>query len=230
MVSPLQRRRARLAQGAPARSPMQSTATRASSRIEWDLVRSTIDADLRQLKAIKPMAGKLEYKNKVLMSYTPYLDAPDMPIDIKVILMVWLFDIGSMAKALEIARVAIDGDYPMPDFINQAPAEFVADTVLAWTERHFKNGQAIEPYFSQVFTWVTQEFNTYEVVVAKYYKLAGLIALGQYNVQPKHVADPQRLKTALTMFEKADELYDSIGVGTRIAQVKKRLAALEPVD
>lgn len=192
----------------------------------WDLVRSTIESDIKQLKKIKPLAGKIEYKQKVIENYQHYLQRADIPVDIEMLLMVWLFDIGKLGEATKICIEAINKGYKMPNFIKSSAPEFLADTVYDWSEKQFKAGHSAEPYFGQVFKLVTEKFNTYEAVTAKYYKLAGLMALGKRGTKPAHVSEPERLKTALAMFTKADQLYDRAGVGTRIAEINKRLALL----
>lgn len=231
MVSPMQRRRLRLEQekaqkAAELKMHSQTALVKPTSPDAWELIRGTIEADIKQLKSIKPIAGKVEYKTKVLENYRPHLDKPDIPVDIKVLLMVWLFDIGDIGKALEIGQEAVDKSYETPEFIKSSMPEFIADTVYKWSEKQFKAGHSTAPYFDQVFKLVTEKFNTYEVVTSKYYKLAGLMALGKHNAQPRHVSEPDNLKKALAMFIKADEIYDRAGVGTRIAEIKKRLALL----
>lgn len=234
MVSPMQRRRMRLDAERKAKSVgVQASNTTSdnnqksgSSTNAWDLVRSTIDADIKQLKKIKPLAQKIEYKQKVIENYQPYLTRSDIPVDIKMLLMVWLFDIGKIGDAITICIDAIEKGYKMPDFIKSSSPEFLADTVFDWSEKQFKAGHSAAPYFDQVFKLVTEKFNTYEVITAKYYKLAGLMALGKHGAHPRHVSEPERLKTALAMFTKADQIYDRARVGTRIAEINKRLAIL----
>lgn len=231
MTSPMQRRNMRLRAEAQQRQAQErNTAVRALAQPQpastWDLVMSTIEGDIRQLKSIKPLAGKIEYKKKVLEHYRPYLKQEDIPVSLKVLLMVWLFDAGDIGQALEIGLEAIEKGYDTPDFIKSSMPEFVADTVFDWSEKQFKAGHSTAPYFDQVFKLVTEKLNTYEVVTAKYYKLAGLMALGKDRTQPRHVSDPQRLKTALDMFTKAEAIYSRAGVGTRISEINKRLALL----
>lgn len=234
MTSPMQRRRMRLEReksqvnSEPKSNelsislPMDSS----GSTFDWDLIRGTLDSDKRQLKKLKRLSDKIEYKTKVIENYLPYLERNDAPVDIKMLLMVWLFDVGNLTKALELGQEAVNNCYTMPDFIKSAAPEFIADTVLKWSEAQFKVGHSTAPYFDQVFKLVTEKFNTYEVLTARYYKLAGLMALGKHKTIIKYVSEPDDLRKALVMFTKADELYSSIGVGTRIGDIKKRLALL----
>lgn len=242
MVSPLQGRRQQLekqrslkqhaiAQGVAVAEPSTHTST---VRSDWDLVRGTLMEDMRKLKTIKHIADKHELKAKVVPHYLPYLERADVPNDIAAELMVWLFDIGSLTKAIQLGLSLIEKGADTPERITSSLPDFIADQVLNWTEREYKAGHSVEPHFSQVFERVMNTWKPYEIVQRKYCKQAGLMTLGKFNVKVNHVPDPERLKQALIHFENAETIHDSAhlqgnsGVGTRIAEIKKRLAKLEP--
>ena len=236
MASPMQKRQWRIkAEQAEQKAVKDSAVSMQNKNVtvesnvpqnEWELVRSTIEQDLRELKRIKPQLLKIEYKDKVLANYLPYLERENVPTDIKMRLMVWLFDTGNLSKALPIAIEATELGLSMPEGFKSSAPEFIADTVYKWTEKEFKRGASVEPFFTQVFKLVTEKWQTYEQITAKYYKLAGLMALGKANTKIKHVSEPENLRIALNCFIKADAIYDKAGVSVRITEIKSRLALL----
>ncbi|EPM83881.1 putative terminase, endonuclease subunit, partial [Pseudomonas syringae pv. actinidiae ICMP 19068] len=70
-----------------------------------------------------------------------------------------------------------------------------------------------EPYVSNLLPRVDGEWQLFERIPARYHKLLGMIAL--------HRKD---WPVAIQHFERAEQLYESIGVGTRLADCRKALA------
>lgn len=239
MTSPLQRRRAQLDK---ARTQALRAGTQGAVQVplslapqiqsDWSLVRGTLAEDKRKLKNMKQHADKQAFKARVMPHYRPYLTRDDAPNDFLAQMMVWLFDIDDLATAIPLAEQLIAKNANMPEGFKSQIPDFVADMVLNWTLAQYKAGHSVEPYFSQVFKCVTQVWKPYEIVMVKYYKQAGLMMLGKHGVKVTHVPDPELLQKALFLFEKADAIYTqanlgtSSGVGTRIVQIKKRLAKL----
>lgn len=240
MTSPLQRRRARLNREsvlvkqaiAKGITPAFSSTHSPQPQSDWSLVRGTLAEDKRKLKNMKQHADKIAFKARVMPHYRPYLDRTDAPNDFLAQMMVWLFDINDLATAIPLAEMLIDLGATMPEGFKSEIPDFVADMVFNWTVTQYKAGHSVEPYFSQIFKYVTEVWKPYEIVMVKYYKQAGLMVLGKHGVKVTHVADPELLQKALALFEQADAIYThanlgtNSGVGTRITQIKKRLARL----
>lgn len=235
MVSPLQQRRERLAKFVmPAATEMPTNSqdidkvshVRPTAPSDWDLVRCSIESDKRTLKNIKPIGGKQDYKARTLPQYHAYLERSDLPADIAMMLMVWLFDCGDLRRAMPIAlKGALDGAVMPTGFKCDVPT-FIADAIFAWSEAQFRLGHSPEPYFSDTLDRLINDWNLFEIIAAKYYKLAGLMALGKYKTNIKHVSEPDALSKARDLFEKAEQQYLKIGVGTRIEQITLRLDKL----
>ncbi len=241
MTSPLQRRRQRLTREsvlvkqAIAKGITPAFASAHSSQpqqSDWSLVRGTLAEDKRKLKNMKQHADKQAFKARVMPHYRPYFERVDVPNDFLAQMMVWLFDIDDLATAIPLAEKLIEAGANMPEGFKSEIPDFVADMVLNWTVTQYKAGHSVEPYFSQIFKYVTEVWKPYEIVMVKYYKQAGLMMLGKHGVKINHVPDPELLQKALVLFEQADVIYTqanlgtSSGVGTRITQIKKRLAKL----
>ncbi|MFA0372875.1 terminase, partial [Vibrio sp. 10N.222.54.F6] len=90
----------------------------------------------------------------------------------------------------------------------------------------------IEPYFSQVFEKVTDDWSINEKPTAKWLKFAGLYPLRNDEGKPHaaSVGDVATLLKARTHLQNAHEQYSAIGVSTMIDNIDQRIRALESGD
>jgi hypothetical protein len=143
--------------------------------------------------------------------------------------IVWLFDVGDLGRAIELAFRAIELGQPMAGSIRRQWAGFIADTVFDWAEVQAENGNSIEPYFSMVFKRVVNDWKLPEPVTAKFYKFAGLALLRTTNgdIKPTQVGDISRLQQADALLEKAASLHKHAQVKTVRNKIDMRIRALE---
>lgn len=142
--------------------------------------------------------------------------------------VVWLFDVGDLDKALELADIAIAQQQPTPEKIRRTFQAFVADSVMAWAEITSAAGESIEPYFSRTFENVVTRWRLHEEITAKWYKFAGLMLLRDDNGQPRATAvdDMDTLQKAAVLLATAEKLYKRVGVGTMRNQIAARMRSL----
>lgn len=130
--------------------------------------------------------------------------------------VVWAFDAQQIDLALEWADFAqASGQTAMPEGFNSSLESFVASALFDWAEPQFKAGNAIEPWFSQVYEQIGL-WDLHDELAAKYHKLAGLQLIDSESLDDK--------QTALACFEQAQALNPKVGVGTRIDKLTKQLA------
>lgn len=230
MGSPLFERNLRLEAKARQRETVQEAALgEPESHVpesEWDLVRQTMDSDERALKGIQRIDDKEAYKTRRFVEYEPYLLRSDLPGDLKVKFMIWLFDIGDISRAVPCALACYDASLSMPERIKRDLPTWLFHTVLDWSENAYKQNHSVEPYFSDVFARV-KAARTFEDLEGRYYKLAGLMALGKANTKIIHISEPERLYQAKALFIKARAVFDKAKVDTRLRDIDKRLLKLE---
>lgn len=230
MVSPLQQRKIMIAKRKLADSKAidagMGPITSSHKNDDWDFILSTLNSDLKQLKNIKQISQKNEYKEKQIKIYLPYLDQRGVPSELKMIVMVWAFDIGDMQRALALGLEGIEKGYSAPAFMKRDLVDFIGDEVLIWSDAQFKQGHSPQPYFDTVSLLVINTWNVHDVVRAKYLKLSGLMALGPVSMKEKYCSDPDALNRALGFFKHAEKIYQKAGVGTRIKNITARLEAL----
>ena len=199
-----------------------------------------LESDVKKLKSFVRRADKIAHKRDVLLpKWLPITEQylkecqheknefqSDNPIFSFCI--IWLFDVGSYSRAIEYGLIAIKHNQPMPNIIKRKWPGFIADTVYDWAETQAENGQSIEPYFSDVFTKVVNEWALPEQVTAKFYKFAGLALLRKSNgdVTPSHVGDLKRLRKADELLAKAAELHKHAQVKTVRNKIAMRIRAI----
>ncbi|MCG7585664.1 phage terminase small subunit [Photobacterium sp. OFAV2-7] len=231
MVSPLKRQRdALLAKQLAGETPQAATVNTDSLHIK--LVE--FEEDRKGLKAFNAIADKVAHKRTVLIpKYKPlaeaYLAAGEQyqnPIFSS--LIVWLFDTDDLDTAIDWCFKAIELDLPTPEFIKSDWPSFCARFVLEWAERNAERGHSVEPYFSQVFEKVCNDWRLHEERKARWFKFAGLHLLRDENGKPRATAvgDLDTLQKAKTLLTTADELYSKVGVGTQLSKIDMRINAL----
>ena len=197
-----------------------------------------LDADLKKLKGFARRQDKITHKREVLLpKWQPIVDKYLADVAVKEIepsdhpifsrCIIWLFDIADFGRALEFAFKAIE--LGQPTGIRRNWPSFISDTVFDWAEEQAENGHSIEPYFSQGFNRVVNDWKLAEQITAKYYKFAGLALLRATNgdVKPTQVGDISALQQADGLLEKAASLHKNVGVKTVRNKIDMRIRALE---
>ncbi|KLV07978.1 terminase [Photobacterium ganghwense] len=233
MVSPLKRQRdAILANQLAAAMPQAGTVNTDSLHIKL----IELEEDRKRMRAqFNARADRTDHKRNVLIpKYKPlaetYLAAGEKYENpIFSTLIVWLFDIGDLSTAIDWCLKAIELELPTPEFIRRDWPTFCADSVLKWAETQAEHGHSIEPYFSQVFAKIRDDWRLHEEVNAKWYKFAGYFLLrdDEGKPRPSAIADKATLEQAKAFLQQANEYHSKIGVGTMISKIDMRLSALE---
>ena len=198
-----------------------------------------LDADLKKLKGFARRQDKITHKREVLLpKWQPIVDeylaqvaSGEKPYDNPLFArcIIWLFDIDNFGRALDLAFKAIELGQPMAPGIRREWPSFISDTVFDWSETQAEHGRSVEPYFSQVFNRVVNDWKLAEQITAKYYKFAGLALLRATNgdVKPTQVGDISALQQADGLLEKAASLHKNVGVKTVRNKIDMRIRALE---
>lgn len=233
MVSPLRKARdAIIQQELTGSSPLASPSASPDS---LQLQLTEFANDRQSLKQFNAIADKVTHKRDVLMpKWRPIAEAflssgehYENPIFSTLIL--WLFDIGEIELGIDWCLKAIELNLPTPEFIKRDWPTFCADVVFDWAEKQAERGQSIEPYFSQVFSKVQNDWRLHEKVNAKWYKFAGYWLLRDDKGEPRATAvgDISTLEQAKALLEQAHNFHDKVGVGTMIKRIESRINALE---
>ena len=204
-----------------------------------------LEADLKRLKACVRRADKIAHKRDVLLpKWLPvvkdYLASLESSLEnnsevkpydhpIFAYCTIWLFDISDLSGAISFGLKAIEYGQPMAPGIRRKWPSFIADTVFDWAQTEAEHGNSVEPYFTDVFEHVVNEWVLPEQVTAKFYKFAGLALLRSQNgdVTPSRVGDVAKLKKADQLLAKAADLHKHAQVKTVRNRIAMRIRALE---
>lgn len=233
MASPLARQR----QSMLAKQQSQPSQVSASSdgSQSLHLLLLELDSDLKTLKSFNRIEDKVTHKRELLIpKFKPYIEEYlasgeqyDNPLFAQVV--IWLFDVDDLETAIEWCQTAIDRELDTPERFKRDFATFCADEVLAWSERMAALGHSVEPYFSQVFKKVREEWRINEKLTAKWFKFAGLHLLRDKDGQPRPTAvgDIQILENAVALLGEANTQYPKVGVSSMIEKTHARIRAIK---
>ncbi len=206
-------------------SPDTALDSPANAQKHLKLMESSLQADLERIGNIDSREQRQQLKrNELLPKYLEYVQryrdsGLNYPNPVLMYVLVWLFDTVQFTQGLELADFAISQGQELPERFNRNIPTFVADEVIDWAEAEYKAGRSPEPYVSNLLHRVDGEWQLFERIPARYHKQLGLLAM-----------DRKDWTAAILHFERAETLYSSIGVGTRLAAARKELAKVAPGD
>ncbi|KMN09062.1 phage terminase small subunit [Pseudomonas helleri] len=199
-------------------SPESALTSPANARKNLMLQEAALDQDLERLSAINGLAGKQALKrDELLPKYQDYVQrycesGLNFPNRVLVQVMIWLFDTEEFDDGMELAHFAIGQGQQMPELFKRDIQTFVADAVCDWAYAEYKANRSPEPYLSDLLPLVDGEWQLTEQIPAKFHKLIGIRAM-----------EGKEWATALLHFNRATELYSSIGVGVRVENCLRAL-------
>ncbi|QJI41431.1 terminase [Pseudomonas sp. ADAK2] len=199
-------------------SSSTALASPANAQKHLKLMEGALAIDLARLSDMNNLAGRQQLKrDELLPKYMDYVEryrdsGLNHPNLVLVQVMVWLFDTEQFELGLEVAMFAIEQGQSMPERFKRDIPTFVGDAVIEWADNEQKCGRSPEPYLSDMLPFVDGEWDLTEQIPAKYHKLIGIRAM-----------DAKDWKKAISHFERATELYASIGVDTRLKGARKAL-------
>ncbi|MDX1300906.1 phage terminase small subunit [Photobacterium sp.] len=233
MASPLAKQRQAMLAKQQNRPSLVSSSSEEPKSLH--LLLHELDSDLKVLKTFNRIEDKVKHKREQLIpKFKPYIEEYlasgeqyDNPLFAQMV--IWLFDVEDLETAIEWCQKAIDRELDTPERFKRDFATFCADEVLAWSERMAAQGHSVEPYFSQVFFKVREEWRINEKLTAKWFKFAGLHLLRDSDGQPRPTAvgDLQILESAVALLGEANAQYPKVGVSSMIEKTHARIRAIK---
>jgi hypothetical protein len=216
-----------LAEGPAARTGAESMvyssatalASPANGKKHLKLMEDALAQDLERIGAINSRELRQQLKrDELLPKYLDYVQryrdsGLSFPNSVVMQVLVWLFDTAQFEAGLDLANFAMSQDQLLPERFKRDVPTFVADEVIDWAEAEYKAKRSPEPYLSILLPLVDGEWKLFERIPARYHKQIGILAL-----------DQREFAKAIIHFERAEALYEGIGVGTRLEGARKALA------
>jgi hypothetical protein len=191
----------------------------ANGKKHLKLMEDALAQDLERIGAINSRELRQQLKrDELLPKYLDYVQryrdsGLSFPNSVVMQVLVWLFDTVQFEAGLDLANFAMSQDQQLPERFKRDVPTFVADEVIDWAEAEYKAKRSPEPYLSNLLPLVDGEWTLFERIPARYHKQIGILAL-----------DQREFAKAITHFERAEALYEGIGVGTRLEGARKALA------
>lgn len=191
--------------------------------------------DIARMRELPTLADRAVFKKeKFLPQYLPFVEeylknGEAYQNDILGYCIVFLFDVGEIGQALQLAEQAIAQQQKLPEnFKSELPA-FVAEQVYQWADKTASTGQSVEPYFSQTFENVAKSWTLHEIALAKWLKLTARLIIRNAEGKPHaaSVDEPERLIQAVMLGTKAFQLNPKAGVKDLIERSLARLNQLQ---
>ena len=191
----------------------------ANGKKHLKLMEAALAQDLERISAINSRELRQQLKrDELLPKYLDYVQlyrdsGLSFPNAVMMQVLVWLFDTEQFDAGLDLADFAMTQDQQLPERFKRDVPTFVADAVIDWAEAEYKAKRSPEPYLSNLLPLVDGEWKLFERIPARYHKQIGILAL-----------DQREFAKAISHFERAEALFESIGVGTRLDGARKALA------
>lgn len=209
-------------------SPSAALASPANAQKHYKLMEGALQVDLDRLSGFNSLEQRqIVKRDELLPKYLEYItryreSGQRFTNVVLMYVLVWLFDTRQFEDGLELADFAMSQGQELPKRFNRDIPTFIADEVIDWAEAELKAGRSPEPYVSDLLPRVDGEWKLYERIPARYHKLLGMIAM-----------DRKDWAVTVAHFERAEALYEGIGVGTRLKGARNALVkqqAAQPTE
>jgi tetratricopeptide (TPR) repeat protein len=160
-------------------------------------------------------AYKAETIKKLEAFVNGYVDsAAKYPNIVAVWVMVWLFDLGDIARAVPLAlHLATQIIHNMPTRFNSSIYQFICDYVYDWAVKQLEANKSAGPYLEQVI----------QAIESEKWQLSDIVHGKMYAIHGKHLEALGEDEGALSAFEKAMTLNERAGVKKKIERLKAKL-------
>lgn len=145
-----------------------------------------LETDIAKIAATSDLLEKAKIKQAVLPTYLPFVEqyvksGEVYPNEIAVYVMIWLFDVVDIEKALNLALVLIQQKQRMPSKFDRDMQTFVCDFMYDWAAACLKNDHSASPYLDVLVATLEKDawdvhvlcLSKLLVMLAKFKELAG---------------------------------------------------------
>ena len=188
----------------------------------------------KRLKDVQSTQEKARIKRTMLPELDPYIDTvlangTGKPNEVLMTALVWNIDAGSYARALQIAKYALQHQLPLPDQYKRNLPTLLQDEISeAILQGSLKGDEAMQ--VAGTVLQMTEQLDSHDQAKAKLYKAGAYALLGRdskttvdYKTVPIAVAEQ-----ALPLLQRAMVLFTAIGVKKDIERLEQRIRGKKP--
>ncbi|MDR6128033.1 phage terminase small subunit [Sphingomonas sp. SORGH_AS_0438] len=189
--------------------------------------------DLRRLKDIQSIQGKIAAKREMLPEYRAWCDGllaaardanAGVAEEVLPTIMVWCIDTGDWPRALELARYVLRYDVPLPGRYVRAAPSLIAEEIATAALKIQTAGEAFPIDVLEEVELLVAGIDMHDEIRAKLMKAIGTeYARGADAATGPEISRQQM--AGLAALRKAQDLHDRAGCRQAIQRLEKALAA-----
>lgn len=195
----------------------------------YQLMLGQLAAHRRALKDIQSVERKIEAKRTFILDYDIWVNAAlaaDSGAQDQVLttVLIWAIDIGSYARALQIAEYAVRHKLDLPDqYERDLGTALIDEFAQAALSNKLSGEDALEILVA--VRALTDPLDAPDQARAKLYKALGYALIGKVNSNDVDLekADQEKVKQAQPILERALSLFDGVGVKKDIERIDRHL-------
>ena len=202
----------------------------------YELMLAQLAEHKRTLKTIQSTERKIEAKRKMLPDFEDYVTgaleggqgAHDMVLTT---VLVWHLDVGSWARALEIAAYALRHNLALPDRYERDLATLLIDETATAANAGKLVGDEALRVLAEV-DGLTADRDAPDQARAKLHKAIGYALMGKTPTNEPDITtlDESKARKAMDHLERAHNLFDKVGVKKDMERLERRIKAATGPD
>lgn len=174
---------------------------------------------ITEMKNLEDIEDRDSYKAEAIKRVEAFVmgyveSAAKYPNIVAVWMMVFLFDLGDIARAVPLAlHLATQKIHKMPQRFNSSVYQFICDYVYDWSVKQLEANKSAGPYLEQVI----------QAIESEKWQLSDIVHGKMYAIHGKHLEALGEDEAALNAFEKAMDLNERAGVKKKIERLTAKL-------
>jgi archaellum component FlaC len=186
---------------------------------ELETHKAIMDGAIDEMKNLEDIENRDPYKAEAIKRVEAFVmgyveSAAKYPNIVAVWMMVFLFDLGDIARAVPLAlHLATQKIHKMPQRFSSSVYQFICDYVYDWSVKQLEANKSAGPYLDDVM----------KAIESEKWPLSDIVHGKMYAIHGKHLEVLGEDEAALNAFEKAMGLNERAGVKKKIERLRAKL-------
>lgn len=191
----------------------------ATGNPELETHKVIMDDAIDEMKNLEDIEDRDSYKAEAIKRVEAFVmgyvgSAAKYPNIVAVWMMIFLFDLGDIARAIPLAlHLATQKIHKMPQRFNSSIYQFICDYVYDWSVKQLEANKSAGPYLDDVM----------KAIESEKWQLSDIVHGKMYAIHGKHLEALGEDEAALNAFEKAMGLNERAGVKKKIERLRAKL-------
>jgi hypothetical protein len=187
---------------------------------ELETHKAILAASIDEMLNVEDIEDRKAYKAEAIVKLEAFVNgyvqsAAKYPNIVAVWFMIWLFDLGDIARALPLAlHLAKQKIHNMPTRFSSSIETFICDQMYDWAKAKLEANKSAGPYLDDLIKTIESEK----------WKLSDIVHGKMYAMHGKHLEVLGEEEAALSAFEKAMSLNSAAGVKKKMEKLQASVA------